>query len=109
MSRKKATQTQTEPPVEPQDATATAERETPPTVEPETPPTPGDEPTATIDEEAPPTAKPVYDFAHGKRCPTCKGTDTIATSTQGDVQYRQCRRVGCRSYRKNYTVVGKEV
>ena len=54
-------------------------------------------------------SRPVYDFTHGKRCPACKGTDTIATSTQGDVQYRQCRKVGCRNYHKNYPVVGKEI
>jgi Zn ribbon nucleic-acid-binding protein len=53
--------------------------------------------------------KPLYDFSHGKRCPACKGTDTEAKSTQGSVQYRQCRRVGCRNYRKNYVVIGKEL
>jgi hypothetical protein len=53
------------------------------------------------------TAEPVYDFSHGRRCPACHGTDTFATSTQGGIQYRTCRRVGCRYYGKSYPVVGK--
>lgn len=48
----------------------------------------------------------VYDFSHGKRCPRCKTTDTVARSTQGRVQYRRCLRAVCR---KTYSVVGRPV
>jgi Zn ribbon nucleic-acid-binding protein len=50
-----------------------------------------------------------YDFAHGRRCPGCRGLDTQAVSTQHGIQYRTCARVGCKFYRKNYPVVGKEI
>jgi Zn ribbon nucleic-acid-binding protein len=53
-------------------------------------------------------AKSRYDFSHGRRCPRCKAddNDTFARSTQGGVQYRQCRRAICRH---KYTVLGKEI
>lgn len=54
-------------------------------------------------------ARPVYGFAHGKRCPACASTDTEARSTQGNIQYRHCRRVGCPNHHKNYAVIGKEI
>jgi Zn ribbon nucleic-acid-binding protein len=54
-------------------------------------------------------AKPLYDFAHGRRCPGCKGTDTVAVSTQGSVQYRSCRYALCEYSHKNYPVVGKRI
>jgi len=53
--------------------------------------------------------KQVYDFANGKRCPGCKGTDTVAVSTQGNVQYRSCRYALCEYSHKHYSVVGKEI
>lgn len=57
---------------------------------------------------APLPDRPVYVFV-GKRCPACGGTDTEAVSTQGNVQYRHCRRVGCSNHHKNYTVLGRAV
>lgn len=56
-----------------------------------------------------PDKKAVYDFAHGKRCPSCKGQDTVAVSTQGKIQYRSCRYALCEFSHKNYPVVGKEI
>ena len=50
-----------------------------------------------------------YGFDHGKRCPACQSTDTEAKTTQGQIQYRHCRRVGCRHYHKNYVVIGKKI
>jgi hypothetical protein len=50
--------------------------------------------------------KPVWDFAHGRRCPRCQSTDTEARSTQGGVQYRLCRRAVCRH---TYSVVGRQI
>ena len=49
--------------------------------------------------------RPVYVFA-GQQCPRCRGWDTVATSTQGDVQYRRCRAVVCQH---RYAVVGRLV
>jgi len=42
----------------------------------------------------------------GQRCPRCNGLNTIAVSTQGRIQYRQCRAVICRH---KYAVRGKKV
>lgn len=47
-----------------------------------------------------------YAFPSVSRCPRCGVTDTAATSTQGDTQYRQCRRAVCR---KSYSVQGTVV
>ena len=48
----------------------------------------------------------VYAFPTRSRCPRCRAVDTLATSTQQNVQYRQCQRAVCR-YR--YAVRGVEV
>lgn len=53
--------------------------------------------------------KTVYDFSGGRRCPACNSSDTEARSTQGGVQYRHCRRIGCEHHHRNYAVVGKEI
>ena len=53
--------------------------------------------------------KPVYNFSHGRRCPACRSADTEARSTQDDIQYRHCRRVGCTYNHKLYPVIGKTV
>ena len=47
-----------------------------------------------------------YAFLTLSRCPRCKTTDTVATSTQGKVQYRRCLRAVCRW---TYTVMGTKV
>lgn len=47
-----------------------------------------------------------YDFAHGRRCPRCGTLDTEARSTQGDIQYRRCKRGVCRHA---YSVVGRPI
>ena len=50
------------------------------------------------------TAEPKkYSFPSKSRCPRCHGTGTRATSTQGDVQYRECKVAVCR---RKYTVRG---
>lgn len=51
--------------------------------------------------------KVVYEFpGKGRQCPRCKCWDTQARSTQGNVQYRICRRAICR---QSYTVIGVAV
>lgn len=50
--------------------------------------------------------KPKWSFPTVSRCPRCGVTDTEATSTQGDTQYRKCRRGTCR---KAYSVKGTRV
>jgi rRNA maturation protein Nop10 len=40
-------------------------------------------------------AGPQYTFEKNPRCPACGSRDSTATSTQGRIQYRKCRRVGC--------------
>jgi len=62
-------------------------------------------------EDPPPEAKDdagqvEYAFPTKGRCPRCGVTDTIATSTQGDTQYRQCRRAVCR---KTFAVKGNKI
>ncbi len=37
-----------------------------------------------------------FAFLTKYRCPRCGATDTHATSTKGDVQYRKCQRAVCR-------------
>ncbi len=54
-------------------------------------------------------ARKAYDFSQGRRCPACGSLDTEARSTQGNVQYRRCRRIGCENHHQNYSVVGKEI
>ena len=50
--------------------------------------------------------KPQYAFPSKSRCPRCQTTDTVATSTQKNVQYRQCQRAICR---QKFSVLGKKV
>lgn len=58
--------------------------------------------------DASPPDKARYDFSHGLRCPRCKTLDTLARSTQGNIQYRRCLRATCQSNNRGaYTVVGK--
>lgn len=47
-----------------------------------------------------------YSFPTVSRCPRCRTTDTVATSTQGKIQYRRCLRAICRW---TYQVIGKKV
>lgn len=47
-----------------------------------------------------------YAFPKENPCPRCHAMDTIATSTQGRVQYRQCTRAICRH---NFKTVGKKI
>jgi len=61
-----------------------------------------DEP-ATAADEVEPVA---YAFATKVRCPRCGVIDNEATSTQGDTQYRRCRRGTCR---KTFAVRGTAV
>jgi hypothetical protein len=39
---------------------------------------------------------PEYVFPKNAICPRCKTTDNYVTSTQGQIQYRKCRRGICR-------------
>jgi len=48
----------------------------------------------------------IYVFPTKSRCPRCGTTDTVATSTQGAVQYRRCRRGICRH---KYAVRGAKI
>lgn len=50
--------------------------------------------------------KITYSFPTQSRCPRCRTTDTIATSTQGKIQYRRCLRAICRH---TYTVIGMKI
>jgi Zn ribbon nucleic-acid-binding protein len=50
--------------------------------------------------------KRLYSFPTVAACPRCRGTDTIVTSTQKNVQYRKCRSAICL---QRFTVVGKKV
>ena len=43
------------------------------------------------------TERKQYAFPRANACPRCGATDTVARSTQGQVQYRQCTRAVCRS------------
>lgn len=50
---------------------------------------------------------PPCDFpVKSRQCPRCGSWDTQARSTQGNVQYRICRRAVCRH---SYAVVGRMV
>lgn len=48
----------------------------------------------------------VYSFPTQIRCPRCQAADTRARSTQGDIQYRVCRRAVCRH---KFKVVGEKI
>jgi len=56
--------------------------------------------------EPPEKEKPKYSFPTKSRCPRCQTTDTEATSTQDNIQYRQCKRAICKW---KYTVRGVKV
>jgi len=56
--------------------------------------------------EGRPEDKPIYSFPSRSRCPRCGAIETIVTYTQGNVQYRECRRAGCR---QGFHVIGKKV
>ena len=47
-----------------------------------------------------------FAFLTKYRCPRCGATDTLATSTKGDVQYRKCQRPVCRF---KFSVRGTEI
>ena len=47
--------------------------------------------------------KKVFAFPTRSACKHCGTIDTITVSTADKVQYRQCRRIGCR---RTYTVIG---
>jgi len=47
-----------------------------------------------------------YAFPNASQCPRCKTYDTIAYRTNGNVQYRYCRRGHCRH---RYSVRGTKV
>lgn len=53
-----------------------------------------------------PEKEQAWSFPSKSRCPRCGATDTIALSTQGNKQYRQCSRGVCR---KHYSVTGNEI
>jgi Zn ribbon nucleic-acid-binding protein len=52
------------------------------------------------------SARERFSFRTVSKCPRCGTTDTQAVSTQGNVQYRTCRRIGCLHH---YTVIGQRV
>lgn len=94
-------------------------QETPPEVDtetsPETPGSPreangagseaGADETPETSPEVPET-RDQYAFPKVNPCPRCHATDTVATSTQGKVQYRQCTRAICRD---NFKVIGQKI
>lgn len=47
-----------------------------------------------------------YAFPSKSKCPRCKSLDTVAVSTQKNIQYRLCRVAICRW---KYTVLGEKV
>lgn len=53
--------------------------------------------------------RPVYAFPTRSRCPACGGVETYAVSTQGNVQYRKCRRIGCKHLHRAYVVMGRAI
>lgn len=50
--------------------------------------------------------KDIFSFPSKSACPRCGATDTIATSTQTNIQYRKCQRPICRY---TYKVIGDKV
>ena len=66
-------------------------------------PPPDPSPTPAVEATPPAT---VFAFPSRSRCPRCGTVDTVALSTQGDVQYRRCLRAICR---KRYAVRGERV
>jgi hypothetical protein len=58
---------------------------------------------ATTDESA---DKVLYQFASYPVCPRCGTRDNYASSTQGPIQYRKCRRANCR---RSWKVIGVAV
>ena len=47
-----------------------------------------------------------YVFPTPSKCPRCQTVDTEAYSTQGNIQYRRCRRAICRH---RYHVIGTPI
>jgi len=47
-----------------------------------------------------------YAFPRDIRCPRCNANDTVATSTQGQIQYRHCIRAICR---ENFKIIGQKI
>ena len=47
-----------------------------------------------------------YAFPSKSRCPRCGVLDTVAYTTRGPIQYRQCQRAVCR---RKYSVTGTPV
>ena len=54
----------------------------------------------------PPVSVEGYSFPSKSRCPRCKSLDTVAVSTQENIQYRLCRVAICRW---KYAVIGGKV
>jgi hypothetical protein len=52
------------------------------------------------------TKKAEYAFPTKSRCPRCCSTQTKATNTKGDTQYRECQMPVCRH---RYSVLGKKI
>lgn len=50
------------------------------------------------------TISPNYASLTVVLCPACRGYMTYATSTQGPIQYRKCKRVGCIHHHNAFTV-----
>ncbi len=53
-----------------------------------------------------PETQEQYAFPRENPCPRCQAMDTVATSTQGQVQYRRCTRAICR---ENFKVIGQKI
>lgn len=50
-----------------------------------------------------------YMFVYRAECPYCGSTETLATSTRGQVQYRKCQAEECRGDddgRRTFKVIG---
>lgn len=56
-----------------------------------------EEPTETVEISVSESEVIVYSFQTRARCPRCGGVNTIATSTQGRVQFRRCNNPVCRN------------
>ncbi|HAL44844.1 MAG TPA: hypothetical protein DCP47_02845 [Phycisphaerales bacterium] len=59
-----------------------------------------------VEKEKPQVKKAKYSFPTKVRCPRCRSTDNIVTSTPGKFQYRQCRQAVCRI---NFPVEGTKI
>ena len=70
--------------------------------EKETEPAADEKPDAAVEKEA--AVK--YAFPSKSRCPRCGVLNTVAYTTRGPIQYRQCQRAVCR---RKYSVTGTPV